>query len=881
MKDHRLWPGKSHPLPDTSHDWHPATFHCLDVMACAIALMDDGYLRMQRVADTTNVEVSSLKRAFALLIGLHDIGKLSAKFASDIGHPLGSSEVVGQRSHLRHWQISYGLLKNERMDGQLANIIGVQRPQARWQLYAAVSGHHGHPPDLDDLSNFSDLAGLDAAVSFLSDIDSLLPATPTLELKKTSNAARMGWTLAGLTVVADWIGSNQHWFPYTKPSTNVADYWKQTQNQAKDAITKAGLRRKRLNQHTGLKSLFGISTPRPMQRCAEDVELCSGPMLAIIEDVTGSGKTESALVLAQRMMQAGKGEGIYVALPTMATANAMFDRLGKSYRKLFEADDQPSLALAHGHRLLNEKFRDAVAFTQHQESEVEAESDHLTTDYEQTVAAACNEWVADDKRKVFLADVGVGTIDQGFMSILPVKFSTLRLWGLGQRILIVDEAHACDPYMTVELERMLAMQAALGGSAIVMTATLTVELRRKLASSFRRGLSQTDAVALPSHYPSLTVMGANKTSCQTHSVASVEDSQRQVIVARTESEEELLEAIANAASQGCACVWIRNTVDQAIATAKILRDQGHRVELFHARFAMADRIDIEQRVLSLFGKESTNDTRRGQILIATQVVEQSLDLDFDWMASDLAPIDLLIQRAGRLWRHLDRRPATERPVSSRTLHVLSADPDNVENNQWARSVIGAGGWVYDTATLWRTARALFDTGAINSPEGLPELLERVAGNLAPDVPTSIEHEAIEAEGQRMAATAIGAGNVVVINNGYLELGTLSTEATYPTRLGQPTISLFLVKVSDDGELDPWIESHTGSQAASTVSLSRRKYEGIPELEKMQSDPRVVELKTLWFNWQKATIAVLIVQEDGQIASGVGYNTTTGLFFVDT
>jgi len=226
MKDHRLWPGRSHPLPDASHDWHPATFHCLDVMACAIALMDDGHSRMQRVADTINVEVSSLKRVFALLIGLHDIGKLSAKFASDIGHPLASSEVVGQRSHLRHWQISYGLLKNERMDVQLTNIIGVQRKHARWQLYAAVSGHHGHAPDSDDLSNFSDLAGLDAVISFLSDIDSLLPATPTLELKKTSNAARIGWTLAGLTVVADWIGSNQHWFPYTKPSTNVSDYWK-------------------------------------------------------------------------------------------------------------------------------------------------------------------------------------------------------------------------------------------------------------------------------------------------------------------------------------------------------------------------------------------------------------------------------------------------------------------------------------------------------------------------------------------------------------------------------------------------------------------------------------------------------------------------------
>ncbi len=834
-------------------------------------------MRMQRVAKIHSLDLHSLERVFALLIGLHDVGKLSEKFASDIGHPPPASRPGSRRSHLRHWQISHALMI-EALDEPIQEIIGVHRRQARWQLYAAVSGHHGSPPDHGDLEGFADLAGLDAAISFLDDLDSLLPTAERLPLKKTKEAARLGWTLAGLTVVADWIGSNQLWFPYTSPATSIADYWTDAQQRAEQAVTQAGLRCSKLSKQTGLKPLFGISVARPMQACADGAELPEGPILEIIEDVTGSGKTEAALVLAQRMMSAGKGEGIYVALPTMATANAMFGRLGQSYRHLFDDTERPSLALAHGHRLLNEQFRDAVAFSANLDSEELKDAMYPVADDDLSVAAACNAWVADDKRKVFLADVGVGTIDQGFLSVLPVRFSTLRLWGLGQRILIVDEAHACDPYMRVELERLLTMQATLGGSAIVVTATLTAELRKKLAESFRRGLLQTDPLATTTHYPALTVVGADTAFCKSIPVASVAQTRRTVGVQRAETEEELLHAIAKAATAGCACVWVRNTVDQAIATAAFLKNKGHDVELFHARFAMGDRLTIERQVLDRFGKSSRTAERRGRILIATQVVEQSLDLDFDWMASDLAPIDLLIQRAGRLWRHTDIRPTSERPCAEPILHVLSGDPDTIGDRHWARSVIGDGGWVYDTATLWRTARALFDAGAIISPKGLPTLLEQVAGTAAPDIPPAIEREAQEAEGQRLAAAAVGLDNVVVIDEGYAALGILSPEAKYPTRLGQPSVDIYLVRQNEQGALSPWIEDQFGSQSASTVSLSRRRYERFPVLEAMQAQTAVVALKADWPEWQKSLIAVAIINNDGCISPSIHYDACTGLYF---
>lgn len=879
MSDHRLWPGKGRPLPEADQPWHPATFHCLDVMACAVALMNDGDTRMQRVASAYSFDLQSLKRAFALLIGLHDLGKLSEKFAHDFGHQPPESRAGNRRSHLRHWQISYALMTDDAMDEAIAQIIGIERPQARWQLYSAVSGHHGCPPDPNDFQNFNDLVGMESATSFLEDIDRLLPPAKPLGLKKKKEAARLSWTLAGLTVVADWVGSNQCWFPYTSPTMDVAKYWSLAQQRADNAITQAGLRHSALSEHTGLKSLFGIEKPRPMQAYAEAADLSYGPMLAVIEDVTGSGKTESALVLAQRMLKAGKGEGVYVALPTLATANAMFDRLGSSYRKLFDVEEEPSIALAHAQRQLNQKFRDAIAFSSSNEAHRGFDFEQPNSIDEQSVAAACNDWVADDKRKVFLSDVGIGTIDQGFLSILPVRFSALRLWGLGQRILIVDEAHACDSYMKVELERLLAMQASLGGSAIVLTATLTKEQKRRLSQSFRRGLGQTDALNLNETYPSLTVISADTTACNSLAVDSLPQSKRSVKICRLESEEELLNRLSESANAGCACVWIRNTVDQAIAAATALRTKGHCVDLFHARFAMGDRLRIEQKVLSIFGKTASSETRRGRILIATQVVEQSLDLDFDWMASDLAPVDMLIQRAGRLWRHMDLRPAAERPCAAQVLHVLSADPDIVENKNWARSVIGEGGWVYDTATLWRTARAIFDAGSIDSPDGLPSLLERVAGDRIPDVPIILESEAMDAEGQRFAATAIGVGNVVVIDEGYAALGGLSPESKYPTRLGQPTISVFLVRKDSENELIPWVEAGYGSQQSSTISVSRRRFERFPELEQMQhEDQMIVELKSSWPDWQKASVAVVIVKEGGSIISGVRYDADLGLCF---
>src|SRR5262249_9039299 len=154
--------------------------------------------------------------------------------------------------------------------------------------------------------------------------------------------------------------------------------------------------------------------------------------LAIIEDVTGSGKSEAALIFAARLLSGGRADGLYFALPTMATANAMYDRLAASYRRLFADGSTPSLVLAHGKRRLHNGFADSILESEERQPQP----------YDEDAVAACAMWIADDRRKAFLAHVGIGTVDQALLGVLPSRHQSLRLWGLSDRVLVIDEAHA-------------------------------------------------------------------------------------------------------------------------------------------------------------------------------------------------------------------------------------------------------------------------------------------------------------------------------------------------------------------------------------------------------------------------------------------------------
>jgi len=585
-----------------------------------------------------------------------------------------------------------------------------------------------------------------------------------------------------------------------------------------------------------------------MQEVAATVDLPSGPTLALIEDATGAGKTEAALILAARMMESGKAGGLFFALPTMATSNAMLPRLDMVMGRLF--DGRPALGLTHGRARQNARFTE-IRGRRGRGAEGQA---------------SCGDWLADDRRRILLAEVGVGTIDQALMGILPTRFSTLRLEALSRRVLIVDEAHSYDPYMEAELSRLLQFQAMLGGSAIVMTATLPLGMRDRLAMAFQKGLGVEPQSIDDWAYPSFGIVAGTTVSTP---VAPVPDTCRRLPVKRICDVVEALDALCAARADGAACIWIRNAVDDAIEAVEALRNRGVEADLLHARFAVCDRLHHEDRQVTRFGRDGAD--RAGHILVATQVAEQSLDLDFDVMVSDLAPIGALIQRAGRLWRHMDIRPATTRPVTGPELLVLSPDPDQVHGPRWLQDTLKAGSWVYPADVQWRTARALFDAGTIEAPGGLRNLIEAVHGAAAPKVPDPLQKHEQETIGQAIRERQQARMSMVEAAEPYAQsqLARVWDDEHFPTRLGQRQITLRLAR-RDDGALRPWGDDW----AESEVQVSKVRYDKAGGIA--QDDPMIVAAKQAWPRWMRDMIIVAPVDEDGRIIEGLRYCAKRGL-----
>jgi CRISPR-associated endonuclease/helicase Cas3 len=809
--------GKARPACSGRPTWHPAAYHCLDVAAVCARLLDLDPAIVADFAAMMQTEPAAVRTFLVLLAATHDIGKFSATFQLKV--PERYPAILGVPPNLAggdHTALGHRLL-SDCLGAQLTALAPAIDKWAWPVLLSAVAGHHGKPVRSDPATEAEiGPAAIEAARHFLAATIEILAPAPFMGRIDDKLAKRLSWRLAGLFTLADWIGSNQAIFCYERPELTLRRYFDEVAcPRAITAVERAGLSRPLVSAVTGYAALTGQSRPpSPLQVFAETMALPSaGPILALVEDMTGAGKTEAALILAHRLMQAGRADGLFVALPTMATANAMYNRLKDGYRRLFQRGETPSLVLAHGARHLDEGFRASIL----EVGDISAGSGPGDDDV--TASAACAAWIADDRRKAFFADVGVGTIDQALLAVLPVKFAPLRLYGLSRRVLIVDEAHAYDHYMSEELGRLIRFHAAQGGSAIILSATLPEEKKRSIVEQFSLGARghKPATAPFPSDYPLVTATFADGAVITT-SVAPRPDLPRTVAVCRLADADAAFDEIERAARAGAAVAYIRNTVDDAIAAYDALTARGLDVLLFHARFAMVDRLAIERRVLNTFGPLSTPDARRGKILIATQVAEQSLDLDFDLMLSDLAPIDLMIQRAGRLWRHV----RDNRPIDAARMLVVSPEPTDGADGEWYRRLFRSASYVYDNhALLWQSAAVLFAAGAIVSPAGVRPMIEAVYGRGALDgVPKGLEGRRLTAEGKAGAEKSMAKINLLDFASGYVpENGAWSSEIATPTRLGEARTILRLARIVD-GQFRPWAPVEPSSDTTAAAGAAR-------------------------------------------------------------
>ena len=736
--------GKADPDYPGEPKWHPLVYHCLDVAAVAAAWWDTSSVirRISLAALEWPEQKANQLRAWVLFfIALHDLGKFDVRFqlkAQEAVRVVWPNLSLGDVDEMLARNFDHGSAGHACAMCEIGNWIGESIVDHRdgWRPWvAAVTGHHGDiPSDTAGGGEYAEQHVMEhdrmARHRFVSEVANLFLAPEGLglqDLPPACSSSAQAW-LAGLCAVCDWIGSNTDAFPYRhlKPNPNFADYFEARLGGIK---SEGWLRRFGLLAQAGAyggvsRLLHRDESPRGVQVRVDDLPLAPG--LTLIEAPTGSGKTEAALAYAWRLLAEGVAESVVFALPTQATANAMLARAEAFAGEVF---GDANVVLAHGKSKLNSEFNRLVTAGQRKTAQGKEEA-----------TIQCAGWLASSRKRVFLGQVGVCTVDQTLLSVLPVRHKFVRGFGLNKSVLIVDEVHAYDAYMHGLLAEMLCRQKATGGSAILLSATLPDATRADLFKAW----ASSGAEAAP--YPALWHVTQGAAACLT-----VPDSQRP---AKREVETEckklpdafpddsLFDRIVAAAECGALVAVVMNLVDDAQRVARLLRGRtALPVDVFHARYRFTDRQQKEQAVLAHYGRKAARDG--GRILVATQVVEQSLDLDFDWMLTQICPVDLLFQRMGRLHRHArDNRPTG---FESPRCTVLSVE----------REDYGLHKLIYgNTRVLWRTERLLVSADRIVFPESYRNWIEQVyQRDDWIDEPTSIalEHDTFRAlENQRHA-----------------------------------------------------------------------------------------------------------------------------------
>lgn len=751
-------------------DWLPLWMHLADSAEIARLLWDEWLPQQTRriVADVAGSEESA-RDLVCLLAGVHDVGKATPVFQSKVpvlaeqldAHGLQLGITVTREDQRR---LPHGLAGQVVLERYLRS-KGWGRPEAR-QLGAVVGGHHGIPPEVSEVAAAGARPILlgDAGWNEVQDLlideivrESAIDLDALAQLRLGQPAAVVA---TGLVIVADWIASNAslcRLVPLDHQPTG-------DRTRARRAWQRLALPRPwravadHLDAGTLLNRRFALASQkvqaRPVQQVALDsARTCDMPGLLVVEAPMGEGKTEAAFLAAEVMAARTGASGCFVALPTQATTNAMFVRVVDWLSRLPDASHEGpsarhSIVLAHGKAGLNEAFRRLRS--------ADLTGIHLDdgalgqcAGSDQRVIDAYVHWWMTSSKKSPLADFVVGTIDQLLFAALQARHLALRHLGLAGKVVIIDEVHAYDAYMSTYLDRVLEWLGAYGVPVIMLSATLPRATRDRLVNAYRSGrramtegsrgwrVPQWDPLYVPSSredqpdssdgwdstvaYPAITSLRGPETV----SVSAPASSRRTSVDVHLidDALASLASLLERATAKGGCALVVRNTVGRAQETFAFLVDRfsDSEVSLHHSRFLAVDRAHNDDLLRSAFGPPSAERQRPFRhVAVATQVAEQSLDVDFDVLVTDAAPMDLLLQRIGRLHRHERRRPAG---VAQAACHVVATD-------WWATPTRFDPGTeaVYDRFALLQSARMLRDRVSTRRGLALPEDIARLVGD---------------------------------------------------------------------------------------------------------------------------------------------------------
>ena len=722
--------------------WLPLWRHLADTADVAGQLWDTWLSPAVRqvIADQLPGGDADARTLAVWLAGIHDVGKATPAFAiqapalarrmGDHGLVFNEALVRADRGHARHDVAGHVVVTDWLRDH------GWSDPDP----YAVVvGGHHGRPPTDESLLAVHThrlLLGDDAWAGVQREL------LHWMTERSGAAAALGGWrdvalsqpaqaALTGLVIMADWIASNEAYFPYTLDTSD-------------EVRLRAGWDELDLPQpwrpapgtqpvDTLFATRFALpagAPPRPVQRLATELaETMPVPGMMIIEAAMGEGKTEAALAAVEVLARRSGASGCYFALPTRATSDAMFGRLLSWLRRL--PDDDPGrgardVRLAHGKAAFNPDYDRLRAPLPTGIGEADDGPD-----------VGVHKWLAGPKRTM-LSSFVVGTIDQLLFAALRSRHLVLRHLGLAGKVVVIDEAHAYDVFMNTYLDRALEWLGAYRVPVVVLSATLPARRRAELMRAYDDGRVGRPArreraraanlyaeVRTDERYPLVTTStvdrGAAATACA--------DSGRAVTVALRRLEDDLptlTELLRDRLSDGGCALVVRNTVARVQETAAALREAlspDIPVSVAHSRFMAVDRAAKDRWLRETFGPPGSGDRPARHIVVASQVAEQSLDIDFDLLVTDLAPVDLVLQRLGRVHRH----PRGARPAK------VAAPAAWITGVDWSTtppSPVSGSRRVYQDAMLLRAAAVLLahlDGSPLRLPADIAPLTQRAYG----------------------------------------------------------------------------------------------------------------------------------------------------------
>ncbi|HWH01678.1 MAG TPA: CRISPR-associated endonuclease Cas3'' [Pilimelia sp.] len=767
-----VW-GKTDRTGTSPIGWLPLWRHLADSADVAGRLWDHWLSPAvrRRIADELPGGDADGRTLASWLAGVHDIGKATPAFACQASlRPQTAGLVRRMRDHGLAYDRELVWAERQLARHDVAGHVALadwlsEHGWADPHPYAVVvGGHHGVPPTDEGLRD------VQLRPHLLGDRDWAQVRGELLAwmTERTGAGDRLtGWSgaplsqpvqaaLTGLVIVADWIASNEEYFPYVLDRSDddrLAVGWDRVDLPAPWRPAPPP---------DGVDALFATrfalpagAAPRPVQRTVADLAArMPTPGMIIVEAAMGEGKTEAALAAVEILAGRTGATGCYLALPTRATSDAMFGRMLSWLRRLPDARvgrGDRDVRLAHGKAALNPDY-DRLRDTS------------LPSDIAPDAGGAAigvHTWLAG-RKKALLSSFVVGTVDQLLFAALRGRHLVLRHLGLAGKVVVIDEAHAYDVYMGRFLDRALEWLGAYGVPVVVLSATLPAGRRASLMAAYDagrlgppppltwrdRGKPRVDhyaAVRDDARYPLVTASAAGRGG----NTVACADSGRglDVSLRRLADDAPTLVALLRdrLADGGCALV-IRNTVARVQETAAALRNAlgpDTPVSVAHSRFMAVDRAAKDRWLRATFGPPGVGTRPHRHVVVASQVAEQSLDIDFDLLVTDLAPVDLVLQRIGRLHRH----PRPDRPTA------LAAPTCWIAGADWTQEPpqpVPGSRRVYQPATLLRSAAVLLphlDGAPLRLPADIAPLTQAAYGD-APVGPTQWQPEMAEAEARQ-------------------------------------------------------------------------------------------------------------------------------------